>query len=156
MPRPSDWYPDTDPKALEVFIDLQRKMTPAEKMAGVFQMNEAVRQIRETRERKLHATADEREIFLRVAAYHLDRDTMLRVYGWCPPVGSGPHENTRIVAEKRFIVHYKSGETEVVRALHAIQDHEPEGCLAFVDADGVMKALFHKPIVHRWEESVEI
>jgi len=54
MPRPRDWYPDTDPKALEVFIELQRKMTPAEKIEAVFQMNESVRRIRETRERKLH------------------------------------------------------------------------------------------------------
>jgi len=42
-----------------------------------------------------------------------------------------------------------------VHALHAIQDDEPEGYVAFVDADGVMKALFHKPIVERWEESPE-
>jgi hypothetical protein len=156
MPRPADWYADTDPKALEVFINLQRKMTPAEKPAGVFQMNEAVRQIRETRERKLHPSATDREIFLRVAAYHLDRDTMLRVYGWCPPVGSGPHESTKMVAEKRLIVRYTSGETEIVRALQAIEDDEPEGYLAFIDADGVMKALFHKPIIDRWEESSEI
>jgi hypothetical protein len=57
MPRPRDWYPDTDPKALQVFIDLQRKMTPGEKTAGVFKMNEAVRRIRETRERKLYPRA---------------------------------------------------------------------------------------------------
>jgi hypothetical protein len=156
MARPSDWYPDTDPKALEVFIDLQRKMTPAEKIAGVFKMNEAVREIRETRERALDPAVPDREIFLRVAAYHLDRDTMLGVYGWCPPVDSGPHERTNIVAEKRFVVHYTSGETEIVHALQAIEDDECEGYLAFVDADGVMKALFHKPIVDRWEESAEI
>jgi hypothetical protein len=156
MPRPSDWYADTDPKALEVFIDLQRKMTPAEKIAGVFQMNEAVRQIREKRERKLHPSASAREIFLRVAAYHLDQDTMLSVYGWCPPVDSGLLDSTNMVAEKKFIVHYTSGETEIVHALEAIQDDEPEGYLAFVDAEGILKGLFHKPIVDRWEEPAEI
>jgi hypothetical protein len=91
MARPRDWYSDTDPKALEVFIDLQRKMTPAEKIAGVFQMNEAVRQIRETRERELHHAASDREIFLRVAAHHLDRETMLGVYGWYPQDDSDLH-----------------------------------------------------------------
>jgi len=105
MARPSDWYADTDRKALEVFIDLQRKMKPAEKTAGVFQMNQAVRRIRDTHERKLHPCASDREIFLRVAAHHLDRDTMLRVYGWCPPVDSHPHEGTKMIAENRFVIH---------------------------------------------------
>jgi hypothetical protein len=156
MPRPPDWYADTDPKALEVFINLQRKMTPAQKIEGVFKMNESVRQIREAHERALHPAATDREVFLRVAAHHLDRDTILRVYGWCPPVCSGPRENTIMVAEKRFIVHYTSGEIEIVHALQAIEDDEPEGYLAFVDAEGIMKGLFYKPIVDRWEESAEI
>jgi len=154
MARPHDWYSDTDPKALEVFIDLQRKMTPGQKIASVFQMNEAVRRIRETRERKLYPRANDREIFLRIAAYHLDRDTMLRVYGWCP-IDSEPHEKTKMIAEKRFAVHFQSGETEIVYALQAIQDDEPEGYLAFVNSDGEMKALFHKPMVDRWEEPGE-
>jgi hypothetical protein len=85
MPRPHDWYPDTDPKALEVFIDLQRKMTPAEKIEAVFQSNELVWRMAEARERQLHPHAEEREIFLRLAARHLDRETMMRVYGWYPP-----------------------------------------------------------------------
>jgi hypothetical protein len=153
MPRPRDWYPDTDPNALEVFIELQRKMTPAEKISGVLQMNESVRRIRETRERKLHPRASDREIFLLVASHYLDRGTMLRVYGWYPPVDSDLRGSTKMIAEKRFVVHYKSGETEIVHALQAIQDDEPSGYLVFVDAEGVIKALFHKPIVDRWEES---
>ncbi len=85
MARPSDWYPDTDPKALKVFIDLQRKMTPGEKIDAVFQSNELVWRMAEGRERELHPEAGEREIFLRLAARHLDRETMMRVYGWYPP-----------------------------------------------------------------------
>ena len=34
------WFEGTDTKALEVFIDLQRKMTVQEKVLGVFSMNE--------------------------------------------------------------------------------------------------------------------
>jgi hypothetical protein len=49
-----DWYPDTDPKALKVFLELQRKMSPAEKTAGVFQINEMLRRPTEARERQLH------------------------------------------------------------------------------------------------------
>jgi hypothetical protein len=84
MARPRDWYADTDRKALEVFIDLLRKMTPAEKTAGVFQMIETLWRTAEAHERQTHPGANEREIFLRVAAHRLDRDTMIRVYGWDP------------------------------------------------------------------------
>ncbi len=84
MSRPADWYADTDPKALEVFLDLQRKMTTAEKTAGVFEMNEMLWRTAEAHERRAHPLADEREIFLRVAAHRLDRETMIRVYGWDP------------------------------------------------------------------------
>jgi len=156
MPRPPDWYAETDPKALEVFINLQRRMTPAEKTAGVFQMNEMLWRTTEAHERQTHPQANEREIFLRVAAHHLDRDTMFRVYGWCPPDDSNLPRSAKIVTEKRFLVHYTSGETEIVHALQAIEDDEPEGYLAFVDAEGIMKGLFYKPIVDRWEESAEI
>ena len=37
--RASDWFSDTDPKALEVFLDLQRKMSPSEKLERVFKAN---------------------------------------------------------------------------------------------------------------------
>ena len=40
MQRFADYYRDTDPRALEVFLSLQRRMTVAEKMTAVFQMNE--------------------------------------------------------------------------------------------------------------------
>ena len=79
-----DWYSDTDPKALKVFIDLQRRMSAAEKTACVFQMNEMLRLTTEARERQLHPEASDREIFLRVASHRLDRETMIRVYGWDP------------------------------------------------------------------------
>ena len=78
---------------------------------------------------------------------------MLRVYGWCPPVDSAGIDSANMVAENRFIVHYPSGQTEIVHALQAIEDDEPEGYLAFIDADGVIKALFHNPSVDRWEDS---
>ena len=82
--RKHDWYSDTDPKALKVFIELQRKMSPGEKTQGVFQMNEMLRRTTEAHERKLHPGASDREIFLRAASHRLDRETMIRVYGWDP------------------------------------------------------------------------
>jgi len=73
-----EWYS-------EAFLAQQRSMSASEKIAAVFALNELVRRVTESRERQLHPEADEREIFLRVAAHRLDRDTMLRVYGWYPP-----------------------------------------------------------------------
>ena len=35
---PSGWYEDTDPAALEVFLQLHREMTPGERVAKVFEM----------------------------------------------------------------------------------------------------------------------
>ena len=32
-------YADTDPKALEVFLELHRRMTPSQKLAAVFDMS---------------------------------------------------------------------------------------------------------------------
>ena len=79
-----DWYSDTDPKALKVFIECQRTMTPSQKFEAVFRLNKLLRALAEANERELHPEADDREIFLRVAARRLDRETMKRVYGWCP------------------------------------------------------------------------
>jgi len=79
-----DWYSDTDPKALKVFLDVQRRMTPAQKIQSVFEQIELLRGMTEAVERRRNPTASDREIFLRVTARRLDRDTMLRVYGWLP------------------------------------------------------------------------
>ena len=82
--RRSDWYSDTDPRALEVFLDLQRRLSADRKIALVFQMTETVIRLSEENERKLHPEASDREIFLRAAARRLGRETMIRAYGWDP------------------------------------------------------------------------
>lgn len=79
-----EWYSDTDPKALETFCAIQRTMTRAQKLRAVFEQSEFLRRATEARERQMHPGADDREIFLRVTAHRLDRETMLRVYGWFP------------------------------------------------------------------------
>jgi hypothetical protein len=83
MPK-HEWYSDTDPKALEVFLARQRTMTAAEKIEAVFEQNELLRSLTEAQERQLRPHASDREIFLRVTAHRLERETMLRVYGWHP------------------------------------------------------------------------
>jgi hypothetical protein len=84
MPRLADYYRDTDPKALEVFLALQRQMTGPEKIAAIFQMNEMLWQLAESSVRQQYPVAGDREVFLRTAARFHDRETMRRVYGWSP------------------------------------------------------------------------
>jgi len=81
---PGGWYEDTDPKALAVFIDLHRKMTPGERVARVFEMAAFQEGLQRSSVRSMYPDAGEREVFLRVAARRLDRETMIRVYGWDP------------------------------------------------------------------------
>jgi hypothetical protein len=83
MPR-SDWYSDTDPRALEVFLECQRRMTASEKVQGMLSLTRMVFETAEAEIRRQHPGIDEREVFLRAAARHLDRETMMRVYGWDP------------------------------------------------------------------------
>ena len=82
--RYSDPYADTDPKAMEVWLDRIRRMTPDEKIATVFSLNKLTWNMAETGERLAHPEASDREIFLRVAARRLSRDLMIRIYGWDP------------------------------------------------------------------------
>jgi hypothetical protein len=77
-------YSDTDPKAMEVWLDLQRRMPASEKIAAVLAASHLVLQMYEAGVRLQHPEADDREVFLRVAARHLDRDLMVHAYGWDP------------------------------------------------------------------------
>jgi len=83
MPR-FDWYSDTDPRALEVFLECQRRMTASEKVNGMIDLTRMVFETAEAEIRRQHPGISEREVFLRAAARHLDRETMMRVYGWDP------------------------------------------------------------------------
>jgi hypothetical protein len=84
-PKPRcDFFSDTDPAALEVFIELQRKMEPWQKLAMVFGSIRMTSALTEALIRQEHPEASDREVFLRVAARHLDRDLMIKAYGWDP------------------------------------------------------------------------
>jgi hypothetical protein len=78
---PARWYEDTSPEALEVFIELHRKMTPGQRVAHMAEFMEGLQR---SSVRSMYPDADEREVFLRVAARRLDRETMIKVYGWDP------------------------------------------------------------------------
>ncbi len=84
-------YSDTDPRAMEVWLDLQRRMPAGDKIAAVLAASRFVLQMYEAGVRSLYPKADDREVFLRTAARHLSRDLMIRAYGWDPE----QHEDAR-------------------------------------------------------------
>jgi hypothetical protein len=69
---------------MQVSLDSLRRMTPGEKIAATLRLSGIARQLSEAGVRLSHPKADDREVFLRAAARRLDRDTMIRVYGWDP------------------------------------------------------------------------
>lgn len=81
---------DTDPRAMEVLIDLQRRMPAMDKVAAVLNGTRLVLQMYEMGVRRLYPNASDHEVLLRVAARHLPRDLMIRAYGWDPEGGSEP------------------------------------------------------------------
>jgi hypothetical protein len=79
--------PDTPLDVEEILLAGYRRMTPAEKLRRVEDLNCAVRQLALARIRRQYGPdLSEREQRLRLAALWLDRDTMIRVFGWDPEV----------------------------------------------------------------------
>ena len=77
-------YADTAPEAMQVWLEHLRKMTPGEKIATVFELIRFARDMAAAGIRSRHPAADEREVFLRLAAQSLSRDEMIRAYQWDP------------------------------------------------------------------------
>jgi hypothetical protein len=77
-------FTDTDPRAMEVWLELLRGKTPGERIAAAFNLTDFALRMAESGVRANHPGASEREIFLRAAALRLPRDLMIRAYGWDP------------------------------------------------------------------------
>jgi len=75
---------DTSPEAREVWLDLLRRTPAGKKIAMVFEMNRFARHMAAMGVRMRYPEASDREVFLRVAALHLMREEMIRVYQWDP------------------------------------------------------------------------
>ena len=69
---------------MEVWLDLMRRMPPGEKIAAVFRASQFVLQAYEMGVRRLYPDADDEEVRVRVAARHLPRELVIRVYGRDP------------------------------------------------------------------------
>ena len=84
MPPHPPEFSDTDPRAMEVWLDLMRRMPPGDKLAAVLNLTTLAIRASEAGVRADHPGAGEREVFLRAAARRLPRETMIRVYHWDP------------------------------------------------------------------------
>jgi hypothetical protein len=83
MTHPRD-FSDTDPKAMEVWLQLQRDLPVGEKISAALNGAQLVLGAYEMGVRRLYPNADDREVSIRVAARHLPRELMIRAYGWDP------------------------------------------------------------------------
>jgi hypothetical protein len=77
-------FTDTDPRAMEVWLDLLRQKAPGERLSTTLGLADLALKMAEAGVRKTFPQAPDREVFLRVAARHLPRELMIRAYGWDP------------------------------------------------------------------------
>ncbi len=75
---------DTDPKTLRIWMDMQKKMSPAERVKLALDASEFMLEACRAGVKLQFPNASERELLLRTAARHLSRDLMIRAYGWDP------------------------------------------------------------------------
>lgn len=75
---------DTSPKIEKILIEGYRQMTPQQKMKRVSELTLAVQQLALVRIRRQYGNISEHEQRLRLASLWLDRETMIRVFGWNP------------------------------------------------------------------------
>ena len=72
---------DTSPEAWEVVLDLQRKMSPSQRLQCALDWSEVVRGFSDAGLRRRYPNADEREIFLRSARANLGNELFEKIYG---------------------------------------------------------------------------
>ena len=77
-------FADTDPRAMEAWLNLLRSKSSGERMMMVLDLSDLAIRMSEAGVRADYPQASEREVFLRAAARRLPRDLMIRAYG-CDP-----------------------------------------------------------------------
>jgi len=77
-------FTGTDPRAMEVWLELLRQKAPGERLATTLGLADLALKMAEAEVRKTDPQAPDREVFLRVAALHLPRQLMIRAYRWDP------------------------------------------------------------------------
>lgn len=78
---------DTPPEVEEILLEGYRRMSPREKLERVMDLNRAAREMAAARIRAQYGPdLSDRELRLRLAALWLDRETMVRAFGWDPEI----------------------------------------------------------------------
>jgi hypothetical protein len=72
---------DTTPEAWQVFLEVQRRMPPAEKMRRALELSAGLRCAAEAALRERYPHADGHEIFLRRVRLTLGRELFEKAYG---------------------------------------------------------------------------
>jgi len=75
---------DTHPAVERMMLAHWARATPAQKLARMFAMGQTVNELARADLRLRYPAATPREIDLRLRSRSLDRETMIRVFGWDP------------------------------------------------------------------------
>jgi hypothetical protein len=78
--------PDTSPEAERILIEAYRRMTPAEKLRKMRDLNDFACRLIEGDVRRRHPSDSDRDRQLRVASRYLPAEVMRTVFGWDPDV----------------------------------------------------------------------
>ena len=76
--------PDTTSEIERLQIDAWRRMEPWQKLRIVAELMRATEELACAGIRERHPNATPREIQLRLGALRIDRETMIRAFGWDP------------------------------------------------------------------------
>ncbi len=72
---------DTSPEAWAVFLDIQKRMTPGEKIARVFELSARVKAMAEAGLRQRYPEASDEEIRMRAIRQRLGDELFEKAYG---------------------------------------------------------------------------
>jgi hypothetical protein len=79
--------PDTPLEVEQRLVEEYRRMSPGQRLMMAMEMNRAVQEMAAARIRAQYGPdLPERELRLRLASLWIDRDTMMRAFGWDPRV----------------------------------------------------------------------
>lgn len=76
--------PDTSIEADRLMFDLLRRMTPGEKLRRIGELGALANAFAEAGIRARHPGATDHEVKMRIAAQSIDRETMIKAFGWDP------------------------------------------------------------------------
>ena len=78
-------FEDTSPQIEQMMIEGYRRMSPLKKLERSFSLNSSLAQLATPRiKAQYDRPLPERELKLRLASLRLDRNIMIKVFGWDP------------------------------------------------------------------------